>query len=92
MKVWSEIVSEDVIATHFECDDHRYQSVIVPIGEVAHRNIIEELTYLEKRAARKRQVREMRNWRESVEKNMEERQGARERLKEAGYDESDIPL
>ena len=89
MEVWTEILGEKVAAVHFECDDHRYKAVAVPLeDEVYEYEVRGALDYLEDRAASKRFIRRSRAMREDIK----QKERARSRLVEAGYDESEIPL
>lgn len=89
MEVWTEILNENAAAVHFECDDHRYKAVAVPLSDDATIDEYHDvMDYLEERALMKQFIRQSRRMRENVEK----RQEARETLNRAGYDLDEIPI
>lgn len=89
MEIWTEVLGEEVAAVHFECEDHRYKAVAVPLEDEVYEEAVEPaLDYLAERAAVKQFIRQSRAMRNDIE----QRRNARETLKAAGYEESEIPL
>ncbi len=65
--------------------------LVVQVYEDCARQLERSLTEMSK-DMRAIQLQELRRLRNTIEKDMEEREQARERLREAGYDDSEIPL
>lgn len=84
MEHWTEIASEDVAVIHI-----RGYHVLVPIDDdVSMGHVREVKETIEWRKAHERCMEDFR----AMARDLEEKQRARERLEDAGYDPTEIPL
>lgn len=89
MDDWIEVLNENIAVHHVEDDNHCYVAVLIPLDtEIQPFEVDSVEEYLARKTAWKATLREMSEIREGIE----ERETARERLREAGYDDQEIPL
>jgi hypothetical protein len=87
MDVWTEVLCEEAIVVHV--DDFQIIAAIDEMTERKARSIVE---HVEERRARQEAVRRYRRRAHELERELRTRRRAREKLREAGYRESEVPL
>ena len=87
MEVRTEILSEGVGATHVDG-----QTVVWPIGDPPEQHVEAVLQALEERKAREAAKEAFMKQSRELRRDLAEKSQARDRLEEAGYDPSEVPL